>query len=77
MKYGARNPVDLTSVMTIDSLDDLGLKKGNQIRVLAKGAWRDKGPVNESPVLSTPPFRAVGDPRSATPRYSSALLSKT
>jgi molybdopterin-binding protein len=33
---GVDKPVELTSVMTLDSLDDLGLKKGDQVRVVVK-----------------------------------------
>jgi len=29
-------PIDLSSVMTLDSLKDLGLKKGDKVRVVVK-----------------------------------------
>ena len=36
VKLATDKPVDLTSVMTLDSLDELGLKKGDQVTVVIK-----------------------------------------
>ncbi len=36
VKVSVDGPVDITSVMTLDTLADLGVKKGNSVRVLVK-----------------------------------------
>ena len=36
VKVSTDKPVDLTSVMSLDSLDELGLKKGDSVRVVVK-----------------------------------------
>jgi len=36
VEVGVKHPVGLTSVMTLDSLKDLGLKKGDKVRVVVK-----------------------------------------
>jgi len=36
VKVAVDRPVEMTSVMTLDSLRDLGLKKGDQVRVVVK-----------------------------------------
>jgi len=36
VKVSVNGPIDITSVMTLDTLADLGVKKGNSVRVLVK-----------------------------------------
>ena len=36
VKVGVDGPIDITSVMTLDTLADLGVKKGDSVRVLVK-----------------------------------------
>ena len=36
VKVGVDGPIDITSVMTLDTLADLGVKKGDSVRVLIK-----------------------------------------
>ncbi len=36
VKVAVNRPVEVTSVMTIDSLKDLGLKKGDRVRAVVK-----------------------------------------
>ncbi|HXM81703.1 MAG TPA: TOBE domain-containing protein [Burkholderiales bacterium] len=36
VKVSVDGPVDITSVMTLDTLADLGVKKGDSVRVLVK-----------------------------------------
>lgn len=36
VKLAVDQPIDLSSVMTLDSLADLGLKKGDQVRAVVK-----------------------------------------
>ena len=36
VKVSVDGPIDITSVMTLDTLADLGVKKGDSVRVLVK-----------------------------------------
>ena len=36
VKVGVDGPIDITAVMTLDTLADLGVKKGDSVRVLVK-----------------------------------------
>ena len=36
VKVAVDGPIDITSVMTLDTLADLGVKKGDTVRVLVK-----------------------------------------
>ena len=36
VKVSVDGPIDITAVMTLDTLEDLGVKKGDPVRVLAK-----------------------------------------
>ena len=36
VKVSVDGPIDITSVMTLDTLADLGVKKGDSVRVLIK-----------------------------------------
>ena len=36
VKVSVNGPIDITSVMTLDTLADLGVKKGDSVRVLVK-----------------------------------------
>jgi molybdopterin-binding protein len=36
VKVRVANPAQMTSVMTLESLDELGLKQGDQVNVVAK-----------------------------------------
>jgi molybdopterin-binding protein len=36
VKVRVTNPAQMTSVMTLESLDELGLKQGDQVNVVAK-----------------------------------------
>ena len=36
VKVSVEGPIDITSVMTLDTLADLGVKKGDSVRVLVK-----------------------------------------
>jgi molybdopterin-binding protein len=36
VKVGVQGPIDMSSVMTIESLKELGLKKGDSVEVIVK-----------------------------------------